>query len=71
MKMLKLTNKFKGHATDTVVINPTRIVCILDTIWTDEATNEVSSATRILCMAGHDISVEESLDKVLLQISKA
>jgi len=71
MKFLKLTNKFKGHATDTVIINPDRIVCILDTIWTDEATNEVSSATRIFCMAGHDISVEESLDKVLLQISKA
>jgi hypothetical protein len=71
MKFLKLTNKHKGHATDIVIINPDRIVCILDTIWTDEATNEVSSATRILCMAGHDIAVEESLDEVLLQISKA
>jgi hypothetical protein len=71
MKFLKLTNKHKGHATDTVIINPDRIVCIVDTIWTDEASNEVSSATRILCMAGHDIAVEESLDEVLLQISKA
>jgi hypothetical protein len=71
MKMLKLTNKFKGHATDTVVINPGRIICILDTIWTDEATNEVSPATRIMCMGGHDIVVEESLDEVLSLISKA
>jgi hypothetical protein len=71
MKVLKFTNKYKGHTTDSVIINPSRIVCVFDGIWTDEATNEVSSATRIMCMAGHDIAVEESLDEVLLQISKA
>jgi hypothetical protein len=71
MNFIKLTNKFKGHATDTVVVNSDRVICLLDTIWTDEATNEVSSATRVMCMGGHDMAVEESLDEVFTLISKA
>jgi len=70
MALKLFTNKYKGNPSDSIAINPTKVINIFESTYTDPETNSISSVVTIYCMTGTHYQVEESFEEVVARLNE-
>ena len=70
MALKIFTNLFKGNASDSIAINPSFVITVFETMFTNAETNEVTTTTNIYAGQHGSWQVEEDYLTVIARLNE-